>query len=42
MQHITGAHRALAQGNTPIFTIQQPTLSLKDWLSNVDSPMDHQ
>ena len=28
MQHITGARRPLAQGDTLIFTIQQPTLSL--------------
>jgi hypothetical protein len=42
MRHITAARRTLTQGDTPIFTTQQPTLALKDWLSNVDNPVDHQ
>jgi hypothetical protein len=42
MRHMTSVRRALDQGDTPIFTGKQPTLSLRHLLSNVDSQMDHQ
>ena len=37
IQHITDACRA----RTPIVTIQQPTLSIKNWLSNVNCQREH-